>query len=94
MNTARIMQLFPNIWRDITAMELYQKYKPYVDLIYFLIKKGLTWLPNNGMKESWGLIDVSKTYTDKIKMDVLWERFKQEIDENGYAMTQPILRQR
>lgn len=91
MNTKKILQQFPQLWRDITEMQLYQQYKPYVDLIYFLVKKGLTWFPSTSMKEAWGLVDVSKTYVDKIKMDVLWERFHQEIDENGYALTQPII---
>ena len=43
---------FPVVWKDITKMELYQNYKPYIDLIYFLVKNELTWLPKYDVKEA------------------------------------------
>ena len=36
-------------------MKLYQKYKLYIDLIYFLVKNELTWFPKTTMKEAWEL---------------------------------------
>ena len=88
MNTTRIRELFHLLWEDITSMKLYQQYKPYIDLIYFLVTKRLTWFPSTNMKEAWGLIDLTETCTDRIKMDVIWERFKQD----GYAITVPVER--
>jgi hypothetical protein len=85
MDVDRILGSFPKIWKDITSMKLYQVYKPYIDLLYMLVTKKLTWFPNTGMKEAWGLINVENTL-DKIQMNVIWERFKQEINLNGHAM--------
>lgn len=82
MRIDHLRELFPPVWSDITKMELYQTYKPYIDLIYFLVNKKLTWFPKVNMKEAWGLVDMSNAY-DKIQMSVIWERFKQEIDLNG-----------
>lgn len=94
MNVDKFYRVFPQLWQDITEMELYQKYKPYLDLIYFLVNKRLSWFPSGSMKEAWGLVDLTKAYVDKIRMDVIWERFKQEIDVNGYALTAPVVRRR
>lgn len=84
MRIDRIMEYFPQIWGDIIKMAKYQEYKPYIDLIYFLIKKKMTWFPSTNLKEAWGLIDLSNA-CDMIQMNVIWERFKQEIDLNGRA---------
>ena len=92
MNTEKVRAEFPELWQDITAMHLYQQYKIYIDLLYRLVKKNFTWFPDTSMKEAWGLVDLSEAYGDKIKMDVIWERFKQEIDTNGYAVTVPVER--
>lgn len=88
MNTERIMTFFPDLWKDIMGMKLYQVYKPYFDLIYFLIKKGRTWFPSTPMKESWGLIDLSSAYENKIKMGLIWERFNQEVEDNNRVEVQ------
>ena len=62
------------IWSEITKMKLYQKYKIYIDIIYFLFKENLSWIPVMGMKESWGIYkDFEKK---KFAMDVVW--LKQE----------------
>src|ERR1035441_1412197 len=98
MNTEKIMGLFPDLWRDITSMKMYQQYKVYIDLIYFLLKKRVvngkttwsTWFPQTSMKEAWGLVDLTEAYVEKIKMGAIWERFRQEIDVNGFAMTAPV----
>lgn len=92
MDTDRIMTFFPQIWKDITGMRLYQTYKPYIDLIYFLIKKKLTWFPSMGMKEAWGLIDLTEAYDkDKIQMNLIWQRFNQEVTDNErVAVERPV----
>ena len=94
MNTDKIYGIFGDLWQDITEMKLYQQYKPYLDLIYFLVKKRYTWFPSTNLKEAWGLVDLTKAYVDKIKMNVIWERFNQEVSQNGYAMTFPVERPR
>lgn len=85
MRVERIMEYFPQIWGDITKMAKYQEYKPYIDLIYFLVKKKLTWFPSTNLKEAWGLIDLSSAQS-MMQMNVIWERFKQEVDLNGRAI--------
>ena len=94
MNTDKIYAVFPDLWRDITSMKLYQQYKVYIDLIYFLVKKRYTWFPSTNMKEAWGLVDMTEAYVDKIKMNVIWERFNQEVAQNGCAITVPVERPR
>lgn len=93
MDVNRILTLFPDIWNDITSMKMYQAYKPYIDLIYFLVKKKLTWFPSTSMKEAWGLVDLSAAYNDKIKMDVIWARFNQETNQNErlFAVERPTV---
>jgi len=78
MNQSRILSYFPEIWSDITKMYLYQTYKPYIDLIYFLIKNKLTWMPQSGMQESWGVVNMQACITNKIGMDVIWHRYNTE----------------
>jgi hypothetical protein len=78
MDQRRILEQFPKIWADITKMHLYQLYKPYIDLIYFLVKNKLTWLPASGMKESWGVVDMQPCIANKIGMDVIWHRYNLE----------------
>lgn len=92
MRTDRILENFPLIWGDVTKMAKYQEYKPYLDLIYFLVKKKLTWFPKATLKDAWGLVDFNNTY-NMMQMNVIWERFKQEIDLNGRALAveRPII---
>ena len=78
MNQKKILQQFPSIWSDITKMHLYQVYKPYIDLIYFLVKNKLTWLPARGMKESWGIVNMKPCISSKIGMDLIWHRYNSE----------------
>src|ERR1035437_390864 len=94
MNTDKIYAVFPDLWRDITSMKLYQQYKVYIDLIYFLVKNRYTWFPSTNMKEAWGLVDMTEAYVDKMKMGIIWERFNQEVSQNGYAVTVPVERPR
>ena len=78
MNQERILSKFPEIWADITKMYLYQQYKPYIDLIYFLVKNRLTWLTASGMKESWGVVNMTPCISNKVSMDILWHRYNSE----------------
>ena len=78
MNQARVREIFPKIWADITKMHLYQVYKPYIDLIYFLVSNNLTWFPSTGMKESWGICNMKPCISNKIGVDILWHRYNTE----------------
>ena len=78
MNQKKVIEKFPTIWSDITKMYLYQLYKPYIDLIYFLIENKLTWLPTTGMKECWGIVDMKPCISNKIGMDLIWHRYNVE----------------
>jgi hypothetical protein len=78
MNQKRVLEQFPAIWADITKMYLYQVYKPYIDLIYFLVKNKLTWLPKTNMKESWGIVDMKPCISNKIGIDIIWHRYNNE----------------
>ncbi len=78
MRQDNIRELFPKIWSDITKMTLYQNYKPYIDLLYFLVTNKLTWLSTSSMKDSWGIIDMKKCISKKFTLDVIWQRFNLE----------------
>lgn len=78
MDQARVLSKFPDIWADITKMHLYQLYKPYIDLIYFLVKNKLTWLSASNMKESWGVVDMKPCIANKVNIDVIWHRYNTE----------------
>ena len=78
VNYDKIIPKFPSIWNDITKMYLYQTYKPYIDLIYFLVINKRTWLPSTDMKDCWGVIDMKPCISDKVGIDFLWNRYKIE----------------
>ncbi len=78
MEQEKILEKFPSIWDDITKMYLYQVYKPYIDLIYFLVKNNFTWFPSSGMKESWGVVNMEPCITNKIGIDLIWHRYNTE----------------
>jgi len=74
----RIRSIFPKIWKDITSMYLYQTYKPYLDVIYFLVSNKLTWLPKSEMKECWSIRNMEKCISTKVNADLIWNRFNNE----------------
>lgn len=78
MNQDKIMGKFPEIWHDIVKMHLYQDYKPYIDLIYFLVVNRLTWFPRSPMKESWAIFNMEVCLNNKVGMDLLWHRYNIE----------------
>ncbi len=73
----RLRSIFPKIWADIVNMELYQTYKPYVDVLYFLVLNKLTWYSKKDMKETWALVDFSKSL-NKVIANIIWQRFNSE----------------
>lgn len=87
MEVEAVRAKFPDIWKDITQMSQYQVYKPYIDLLYHLITKKLTWFPNSTMKEAWGLVDVTKYQKNKFDIGMIWNRFQSinssEITDNN-----------
>lgn len=74
----KIKIMFPEIWKEITKMHLYQTYKPYIDLIYFMIKNNYTWITTTPMKECWGVTDMTPCIINKANINVLWNRFEIE----------------
>jgi len=81
-NQDRLIKQFPAIWDDITKMHLYQTYKPYIDLIYYLVKNKLTWLNANDMKDCWGVVDMKRCIGEKVGVDFLWSRYNLEQSNN------------
>ncbi|MEK6881395.1 MAG: hypothetical protein AABY22_17360, partial [Nanoarchaeota archaeon] len=75
MKTAKVKRNFPKIWKDITKMQLYQKYKPYIDLLYFLVNSNLTWFPSVTMKNAWGIANLHDYTRSKINLDVIWLKY-------------------
>jgi hypothetical protein len=66
---------FPRIWEDITKMQLYQEYKIYVDFLYYLVENKLTWFPKEGMKNAWGLCDLSSINGSGFSLQMIWQRY-------------------
>lgn len=62
-----LLNRFDTIWTDIQNFKLYPCYRPYIDLLYILVRKNLTWFPKVKLKEAWGIVDiVNKTFKPKI----------------------------
>ena len=80
-----LYEIFPEVWREITQMMLYQKYKMQVDPIYFLITKKRSWYPNKrdgekpkemDIKEAWSIVDMRPYLVTQIKLDSIWSKWK------------------
>lgn len=84
----KILAKFPEIWKDITKMHLYQHYKPYLDFIYFLVSNKLSWLSTNSMRDTWGVVSMEPCLTDKVGIDFIWNRFINMNDEPATAQEQ------
>lgn len=74
-----LRDVFPKIWDSITRLGLYQEYKPYIDVLYFLVKNQLTWQPRVGMKAAWGIEDIRLPMPRSMRMDTIWSRYRQEV---------------
>ena len=86
---------FPAIWADITKMELYQEYKPYIDFLYWLVINERGWFPvKKDMKAAWGIIDFQvKIPNKKIDLAAIWGRYEIEnatrrIEDTGRPVIQ------
>jgi len=69
-----IKKKFPYVWKEITEMQLYPRYKKHIDVIHFLITKDLSWYPKNSLKEVWGLTEFAvKEERKMISLDEIWK---------------------
>jgi hypothetical protein len=77
-NTERVEKVFPEIWKQITQMRLYQTYKPHIDVLYWMIQNKFSWFPKNSMREAWGIIDVSASFPKtQVTLETIWARYQQ-----------------
>lgn len=61
VNQGKVRRFFPQIWKDITKLTLYPKYKKQLDLIKYLVDNNKTWQQGKGeIKTNWGIKDFSK----------------------------------
>lgn len=81
-NTTEIKRHFPSIWKSVTEMKQYQKFKPHIDLLYYLINSGKNWYPKNDFKQVWGLID-TRIPEKPITLETIWSRAK--VNSNFYV---------
>jgi hypothetical protein len=77
MNADKVMAKLPAIWADITKMHLYQKYKVYIDVLYYLATNKLKWYAKDGtMNTTWGLADLSSALPTDFALETIWSRVK------------------
>lgn len=82
VDQTRILTQFPEIWDNITKMRLYELYKPYIDVIHFLVSNNLTWQSTCDMKESWGIRNINSYENNKIPINSIWNLYNTEQTEN------------
>ena len=75
VKTDLILEKFPLIWSDVTKMKLYQTYKPYIDILYFLVKNNLTWFPKEEFTKVWGLKNLNRKVSKKINIEAIWLKY-------------------
>lgn len=89
-----LYEIFPDVWREITQMRLYNQYKTQLDPLNFLINKRLSWFPRKikggkveqvSLQEAWGIIRLHDMLTKKVKLEDIWANWK-----NGGNMVQKI----
>lgn len=84
VNVADLRVKFPNMWKEISRMNLYQIYKPNLDLIYYLIKNNYTWFPNTTMKQAWGIGRIVKPINiPQVKFENIWARYIAQNPQNA-----------
>lgn len=71
-----LRKLLPNIWEDITKMEMYKEYKGYIDILNFLATNNLTWEPKCGMKAAWGIVSPVSAMPSRVSLSTIWENNK------------------
>jgi hypothetical protein len=75
-----MIDTFPSVWEDITRMKLYEKYKPYIDVLHFLVSNNLTWKPKCGMKAAWGITKTTIPAPKSPSMDNIWEQYNKKVN--------------
>lgn len=85
MDVQSLRALWPDIWREITKMALYNQYKPYLDLLYYMIQKRQSWFPRVSLKEAWGIVDLTATHNSKLKVEAIWHKFAQKNEGGGFV---------
>jgi hypothetical protein len=73
MEVDSVREVWPDIWDEITRMSLYAQYKPYIDVLYFMIKRHRMWFPAVSLREAWGV--VNSTNVSKIPIASIWYKF-------------------
>jgi hypothetical protein len=77
MNAEKVLAKLPEIWGDITKMHLYQRYKVYIDVLYYLATNKLNWYSKDGsMNSTWGFADLSSTLPPTMALETIWSRVK------------------
>lgn len=74
MDTDTLRVVSPAIWSDIRAMELYPKYKTYLDFLYRLVEMKRNWFPKSSMKDSWGIVNLD--YPMTFDLSTIWARYR------------------
>lgn len=75
MDVNKLRKDFPAVWESIKSMSLYKEYKPYLDLLYFLVHNGYSWTTKRDMRQTWGLFDTKPLLSNLIPVNVVWSRF-------------------
>ncbi len=95
MNVDKLRAHIPAIWQDIQKMQLYPKFKCYIDLIYNLVSNKKGWTPKKiGVKEAWGIINhrepapkVQHYKFKSISLDAIWKDSGVAKDALNYPST-------
>lgn len=80
VNVVMFRKMFPEIWRSITSLRLYPLYRPYIDLLHFLITNKLTWYPAVSMKEAWGLPYMGSPTPRAMTLEQIWTPFLAQLE--------------
>lgn len=91
MNVSNILKRFGALWNDIQAMKLYPEYKPYVDVLYNLINKKLSWFPKVGLKEAWGIFPVRLERPKPMPKIKYWAMLDLNVPQNAQPEQPEIL---
>jgi hypothetical protein len=82
MDVDKVREKFPEIWKEITKMKLYQPLKPYIDTIHHCVVNKLNWFPKGGLKEAWGIMDVvGSVPKTQVTLETIWARYNQSLNQ-------------
>lgn len=76
MNQEKVRRCFISLWSDVKKLSLYKEYHKHLDLIPFLVKNNLTWLPkkNIDVKKAWGILHPKFIGSDRISLNTIWNK--------------------